>query len=168
MTLEEISFLAETVAAIAVVFGLVFVGVQVRQGAEATRRATANELAAGRYSTMMATVENEGMAEIWVKGIKDFAGLTEVERLKLTVLLNNIFASFVDSYRARQRGLLDAEMWQGTQRVALELFALPGVQVWWQFRKHWHPEPFRRWLEEESAKAAIGSDPRSFQYASMQ
>jgi len=55
-------------------------------------------------------------------------------------------------YLAYRDGLLTASGWGKIERTVSDLVAYPGVQQWWETRRHWHTEEFGRVIDEMIAR----------------
>ena len=45
-------------------------------------------------------------------------------------------------YFAHQDGILTDQLWGEIERTMTDLIGYPGVQQWWNTRRHWHTEEF--------------------------
>jgi len=142
MNWQAISAIAEAVAAVGVIFSLIYVGVQVRQGTIETRvgilRSVVNEL--GRVHDSLA--QNADLADIAVRGFADYGALTVAERARLSSYLAHLFKLFEQLYVLRGSGAIDAEDWRGYEHAIADIAAYPGVQKWWATRRHWARDDF--------------------------
>jgi hypothetical protein len=78
MTLEEIFYASQSVASIAVVGSLIYLGLQVR-GADRSQRAIMQQGRADRASKASLTVAGTELARIWEKGMAGDPTLTREE-----------------------------------------------------------------------------------------
>ena len=62
-------------------------------------------------------------------------------------------------YFSHAQGILTGSSWKAVERTMTDLIAYPGVQQWWEFRKHWHTEEFDRLVREVIAQ---GNKPTAF------
>ena len=147
MSLEQASFFAQIVSAIAVFASLVFVGLQVRQNTNAVRAASSQAHSAMYHGLTDNLVNHEDFAQIWWKGVEGLEQLHEGEIVRFFAFSSSIFRFFESSRVQWLRGQLDAEHWHTVEQHAIALAVKPGVQSFWQLRKHWHCEAFRRWYE---------------------
>jgi hypothetical protein len=56
-------------------------------------------------------------------------------------------------------GVLSASLWGEVERTMSDVIAYPGVQQWWQTRRHWHTEEFARVIDALIAK---GAEPKAY------
>lgn len=79
MSLEQLSFLAQIISAIAVIASLIFVGFQLRQ-ATAAIRASSSQAHSGLYTDLVRSIiDNADFARIWSVGLSDPRALNDGE-----------------------------------------------------------------------------------------
>ncbi len=143
---QAVSAIAEAVAALGVIFSLVYVGVQVRQATLETRvgvlRAVVNEL--GRVHDSLA--QHEDLADLTVRGMADYASLTVTERARLSSHLAHMFKLFEQLFVLHRSGAMDLSDWRGYERAIADIAAYPGVWAWCESRSQWMREDFRSYL----------------------
>ena len=62
-------------------------------------------------------------------------------------------------YFSHRQGILTGSSWRAVERTMSDLIAYPGVQQWWETRRHWHTEEFCHVVGEIIAK---GNMPKAF------
>ena len=62
-------------------------------------------------------------------------------------------------YFSHRDGVLSASLWGEVERTMSDVIAYPGVQQWWQTRRHWHTEEFARVID---ALIARGDKPMAY------
>ena len=147
MTLEQLSFLAQIISAIAVVSSLIFVGYQLRQGTKAAR-ASSSMAHSQTYHAIITVIMADGeFARIWRRTLEDPSQASEDEWVRVVAYLSALFRFYESSRVLWLRGQLDEEHWQNIEQQATILSAQPGVIAWWEIRRHWHSSSFRDWFE---------------------
>ena len=81
MTIFELGALGEFIASIAVIVTLTFLVVELRRNTSATRRANIRQSTDGNSRALNALLD-EGVAEIFIRGLKSLDDLSEVERYR--------------------------------------------------------------------------------------
>ena len=155
MSLEQASFLAEILSAIAVFASLVFVGSQLRQ-ANKTARATSSQAHSAMYHSLIASLINDdlGFATIWRKALADLDSLSEDELVRFYAFASAMFRFFEASRVQWVKGQLDDEHWHTIEQQAISLAVQPGIKKFWSIRRHWHCSAFREWFETLPTAAA--------------
>ena len=124
MDLTQLANLGEFIGGVAVLVTLVYVAVQVRQGAVAQRAAAdiaasaAIQNSANRYSVFRTMITDESTAEVWAKARRD-EGLSHTEELRLRAVIQELAYSAVAT----------SATWRATGHGAL-LNTLPNSIVW--------------------------------------
>jgi hypothetical protein len=154
MSLEQWSYLAQIIGAIAVVASLVFVGVQLRQNTKAILTQTSQTHSALYHSIIAGLSENGEVARIWRVGLLDFQSLSPDDRVRFLAFVSTLFRYYEASHVQSQRGLLDADHWRTIEQQVTDLACQPGVKAWWQLRRHWHSRAFQDWFEARPQRDA--------------
>jgi hypothetical protein len=88
MTISELGGLGEFLSSIAVLTTLIFLVIQFRQNAKLMRRANARQASDANSRTLVALLD-EGVSELFIKGLNSLESLSEVERYRF----DNAFAA---------------------------------------------------------------------------
>jgi hypothetical protein len=142
------SDIAEVVSAVAVVIGLVFVGVELRQNTE-IQRITATQTLAQQYASALEVMAYEGEAACaYALGISGLENLDEQQRLRFFVIMFQIMRAGEQLHYYAAEGRVEPRIWRGFERQLREIAALPGVQGWWEARRSWFSDEFQVFLDE--------------------
>ena len=140
MTLEEIYYVSQIVAVIAIFASLIFVGVQIRQNTRATRASAAfegthswavtNELFVANVSDdfLLMVIATYDPAKTW----NDFA---EADRARATLGHRALFQKLEGLYFLHKYGNLDNAIWDARLSWAAGVIKLPFYRQWWDFEK---------------------------------
>jgi len=147
MSLEQASFFAQIVSALAIVASLIFVGMQLRQATQAVRNSS-SQAHSSIYTQIVTTlIEHGDFAGIWHRTITDPASASDVEWVRFVAYCSSLFRFYESSRVQWLHGLLDEEHWQTIEGQVRTLATQPGIQAWWRLRGHWHSASFREWFE---------------------
>lgn len=147
MTLEQASFLAQIISAIAVIASLVFVGIQLGQ-ATAAIRATSSQAHSGLYTELVRSIiDNGDFARVWSTGLINPGALAEDEWTRFVAYASALFRLYESSRVQWLNGRLDEEHWHTIERQAVDFGHLPGLKLAWDLRSHWYSGDFRTWFE---------------------
>jgi hypothetical protein len=130
MTLEQTSYLSQTIAAAAVVVSLVYLAIQVRQ-AERNQRALMHQARTERGMVLAASMETPHFANIWVKVTSDDPDLTPVDVSILTSFLRRWALNLLDAHAQHAMSLLSDEALERTCAAARWGFAHPIARAVW-------------------------------------
>jgi hypothetical protein len=147
MSLEQASFLAQIISALAIIASLIFVGVQLRQATRAMRNSSSQAHSAIYSGVISTIIDNGEFASIWRRGLADPGNLNEDEWVRFIGCASAQFRFFESSRVQWLQGLLDEEHWQNIEAQVNSFASQPGIQAWWELRRDWHSVPFRRWFE---------------------
>jgi hypothetical protein len=140
VTLEEVFYISQTIASVAVVGSLIYVGLQVRY-AERSQRGLMQQARADRTSVGSLTVAGSELARIWMKGGAGDADLTPVELTQWLLLTRSAFLSGEDSILQYKTGLLSKETYDTYVAGVRFYMAKPGFRAAWKMqRTHFGPE----------------------------
>jgi hypothetical protein len=137
----------EVVGAIAVLLGLVFVGLELRQNAELLR-ITATQTLAAEYSDALEVMAYEGEAAcVYALGINGLHNLNDVQRLRFFVQMFLILRSAEQLHYYSLEGMVEDRVWRGFERQLQEVVNLPGVQEYWDVRSSWYSDAFQEFVD---------------------
>lgn len=138
---------------------LIYLAVQIREQTKERRQAAVNVLTAQWGDLTCALHDNAEFSGIFLRGVQSFADLDPVSKLRFSAFFNRFLNHFEAMYFAHSDGLLTASSWRKIERTMSDLIAYPGIQQWWEERKHWHTEEFGRVVE---AIIARGDEPKAY------
>jgi hypothetical protein len=147
MSLEQISFAAQIVSAIAIIASLIFVGMQVRQATEAVRNSSSQAHSAIYTQIVSTIIENADFAAIWRRGLTDPSAVDDDEWVRFVAYTSALFRFYESSRVQWLHGQLNEEHWQTIEGQIKTLGTQPGIQAWWKIRGHWHSSAFVTWFE---------------------
>jgi hypothetical protein len=125
--LADIASIAEIVASVGVIFSLIFVALEVREGSQQTRAATAQLIIQNEQNMVSVLIEN---AATWEKVLAG-APLDPGEETRRAINLFQL--AMLDSanrYRQFRAGYLPQETWDGQVATLPELKKLPIYHQW--------------------------------------
>jgi len=131
MDWNAIGAVGEMVGALAVVVSLLYLGIQVREGARATRADTELE-AARMWSDFHARVAHSAdMSSIWDLGHREPKSLKEQEQQRFVWLVAEYFFLVEGLFKQYRLGFLSDDSWEQHERTLIGLFGNPIVREWW-------------------------------------
>jgi len=143
VTLEQIFFVSQSVAAVGVIASLIFVGLQVRGSTKAVRSATAQAVHENFASWYMAMAEHRAELEVVLKGFGDLEALSTVDR----AVFNCIFLAFTshsqNAFHQWRQGHLANELWACWEFLLSNMVHSNGGLALWRERSYVFAEDFR-------------------------
>ena len=147
MTLEEIYYVSQSIAAIAIIGSLVALIGQNYASQKMTRDAAVRNQIEGLQNVSRALFETPGMADVWVRGLGSFDQLSNEDRVKFTAFVTytlRIWEGLHAQFRHRQ---LDGDIWRGHILQLRDVQNFEGSKKVWELRRHAFSEEFREFYE---------------------
>ncbi len=136
----------ESVGIVAVILGLIFVGLELRQNSELLR-ITATQTLAAEFSNALEVMAYEGEAAcVYALGVNGLHNLNDVQRLRFFVQMFLILRSGEQLHYYSLEGMVEDRVWRGFERQLLEVTNLPGVQEYWEVRSSWYSDAFQEFV----------------------
>ena len=137
MSFEQISYLAQIVASVAVVVSLIFVGLQIKQNTGVLQRNEHNSTMAQWTVIRMAIAKHRDIAELMTAGLRGEGVLDAADQLRLEQMLQeNAWASF-HIWERTQRGIFPKGTFELTAGALLSgLLRTERGEAWWRSAKH--------------------------------
>lgn len=151
----------EVVGVVAVLLGLVFVGLELRQNSDLLR-ITATQTLAAEYSDSLEVMAYDGEAAcIYALGVNGLHNLNDVQRLRFFVQMFLIFRSAEQLHYYSLEGMVEDRVWRGFERQLMEVANLPGVREWWGVRSSWYSDEFQEYINETIESGPV-ADPQNY------
>jgi hypothetical protein len=137
MSFEQLSYLAQIVASVAVVASLIFVAFQIKQNTGALQRHEHNSTMAQWTVIRMAIAGNRDLAELMTAGLHGERALDAADQLRLEQMLaEHAWAAF-HIWDRTQRGIFPKGTFEATGGALLSgLLRTAGGGNWWRSAKH--------------------------------
>ena len=136
MNWEAIGAVGEILGALAVVVSLLYLAVQIRHGANATRAASRYASAQLTTDILVAIASDPEVASIFRRGQNDPDSLSDDEGLRFDMLLYAVF-----------------DQWEKYDSSIIPMYlAQPGSQRFWETASDMYPASFREYIDQVSRK----------------
>ena len=154
MNWESLGALSQLLAAIGLSPSIVYLAIQVRAQNKAHHRASLDMLTT-QWSDLIQTVnESDDFGRIYLDGLESFDAMEPVARIRFGAYLLRVFRYWEAMYFHFGDGTLHPSSWKALQAQMADIIAYPGVQQWWQTRKHWYTDEFRGVIEAMIGRGA--------------
>lgn len=154
MKLERYALIAEIIGGFAVILGIIFVGLELRQNTVAQRVTATQTLVVDYENAVEALGRDADAACIYVRGINGLDNLTGAERYRFFVFWFRILRAAEQLHYYSLEGMVDARIWRGFQRQLDEVLRLPGVRQYWDVRRDWYSDEFQEFVESTMTATA--------------
>jgi len=128
MNWDAIGAVAELVAAVGVIFSLVYLARQIRQS-NATDQLTATLSLQSSYNECGDLFLRDG--DVVAQGLVDLDSLDPAGQLKFLVIFHLFFGHVELVHSHERKGMLDPDLLNRTYTSLYAYYRLPGVKQWW-------------------------------------
>lgn len=152
--------IAEAVGVIGVIASLVFVGVEIRQNAEATRSAMAQQLTDGWLQWNLTMVDSDAWAAVGrLYELEDLSEASFEDRSVAGSLMRAVFQNWSNLHYHYLNGNLDQTLWDSVVRDITVGNSMDWLRLraWaWEQNRHVYHESFQRLFD--SLEAALPAE----------
>src|SRR5437764_4327081 len=159
MNWEMLAAIGQLAAVFVGIPSLIYLAVQIREQTKERRQSAVHALTVQWGDLTESLHDNAETAAIFLRGMHSFTDLDAVSKLRFSALFNRLINIFEGMYFSHRQGILTGSSWGAVERTMNDLIAYPGVQQWWETRRHWHTEEFNHLVGEIIAK---GNKPKAF------
>ncbi|MEP3051915.1 MAG: hypothetical protein ABJP48_04140 [Erythrobacter sp.] len=145
MTLEAIYFIGQTIAAIALVLSLIFVGIQIKQNTTQSKAEAAE--AAHRAMIDWYYHQTPESAEIMSKAAQPDVELNDTERYQYFAITMPLLMNFQEAHLKWEAGSLEAVRWQYWDRFITIVSRSSSADVVWEQRKSHFTPGFQEYFQ---------------------
>jgi hypothetical protein len=155
MTLKKIALITEILGGLAVIVGLVFVGLELRQNT-LMQRVTATQTLVVDYENAVDLLnKDQKTACIYVRGSNGLENLTGIERYRFFVMWFHLLRAAEQLHYYSLEGMVDQRIWRGFQRQLDEVVRYPGTQQYWAVRRDWYSDEFQGFIDQILEQAPV-------------
>lgn len=153
MSLSEISSLAGTVSAVAVLVSLFFLARQLRQGHQ-NQQALIQQGRASRSAEIAMRLMSTDFAEAYHACMCGDAQVTETQLVQFIGYSRAVFLGAEDSFLQHRDGQLDEPAFTSFSRSLCSLFESPGMRAAWSVLREWYDMEFAAYVDGLVRQAA--------------
>ncbi|MBP6014153.1 MAG: hypothetical protein KBA31_18135 [Alphaproteobacteria bacterium] len=167
MTLEEIYYVSQIVAVVAIFCSLIFVGLQMRAQTRETRYSTMNQILTD-YDQILSAWSNDALAaQDYFAGVNGGLEAISVERRAAHVfLVSRLLRLYERAYIQRTAGRLGDDAWEAIHRGVEPATAGKSFKEYWQSRKSFFSPAFVAFVDKEMQRNQPIAFPQNFYAAS--
>jgi hypothetical protein len=159
MNWEMLAALGQLAAVFVGIPSLIYLALQIRAQTKERRQAAVHALTEQWGDLTESLHNNPEMAEIFLRGVHSFNDLNAVSKLRFSAFFNRLLNVFEGMYFSHCQSMLTESSWRAVERTMTDLINYPGVQQWWDIRRHWHTEEFDRVVREIIGRGEV---PKAF------
>jgi hypothetical protein len=90
---------------------------------------------------------NEDLSNLYQRGLRGFTGLSDTEQTRFFIISGYALTHWTEVRRHAKAGMLPQEYEQEVMNQLRDYFQYPGVQQFWQYRKHWYPQDMQTLID---------------------
>ena len=147
LKLSEMSNVAEIIGAFAIVLSLVYVGVQVKDSAAATRSAAVNDASEAVQSWYLEMGSNRQASDLWFNSMTSPAPLPTNDEFQFMMMMHAVMLGFQHSYLLVEEGTLDADYRDSITFALVAVKDLPGMDRYWRQRRGFLHRGFAEYVD---------------------
>jgi len=150
MSIQDWGAIGELVSGIAIVVSLIYVGVQLRQGTQATR-VGASQAFVTSHCAMTGPIYGYGsdFRDLYWRGLGGLANLQGSELAAFGAWMGSLMRMQESFYFQWKAHAFEDPMWSGWMRQYRDLFGYPGIQEVWALRRNQFSPEFCEFVEGE-------------------
>jgi len=156
--LEQVALIVEIIGGIVIIISLLFVGLQLKESAKATRSATAVTTVSELTSWYSNLGNSEQGSYVFWNFMTNPDSITAVERFQAIMNLHGILLTWQNSYYLVKEGTLDKRVQESLLEIINGVKNNPGFQIFWQSRKAIFLKEFQEYVEEIMATDKTNSE----------
>jgi hypothetical protein len=155
MSLEQAGIIAEIVSAVAIVVTLVYLSIQVKDSARASRSAAVTDATTAMQAFYQELGSNPVAAQLFLAGLTRPDTLSREDQFQYLMLMHSCFLGFQRSFFLAREGTIDVTLRDSIGTAMHAANHLPGMHLYWRQRKsHFQPE-FVDWVEGVLARKPL-------------
>jgi hypothetical protein len=159
MNWEMLAAIGQLAAVFVGIPSLIYLAFQIRAQTRERRQSAVNALTVQWGELTKALHDSGEFCVIFLRGLHSFDDLDAISKLRFSAFFNRFFKNFQAMYFSHCDGVLTASSWDEIERTMADFIAYPGLQQWWETRRHWHTEEFARVVD---AIIARGEKPKAY------
>jgi len=147
MNWEAINAISQLVGSIAVVFSVLYLGIQVHRSTRVAKLAAQDAAATALRDVTKPFAENAELARIWRTGLEDLNALSAEDQARFFHSTFQFLKAFETIHFHYVYGLMDAQIWKGWCGLLLHYIASPGIEHYWRLRHELFSTRFQKFVE---------------------
>ncbi len=146
LTLDSAAKVAEVVGAVAVVVGLLFVVIEIRENTIA-QQFSATQTLVSEYNTAVSAINDREFVCIYIRAGNDFQSLSQSDKIRFSILMQPVFRTFEQLHYSDLNGTIDVNVYSGFERQYAAMMQLPGNRQYWAARRDWFGQTFQEYTD---------------------
>lgn len=151
-SLDAAAKAAEVIGAIAVVVGLLFVGLEIR-GNTIAQEFSATQTLVSEYNNAITSINDGEFICVYIRASNDFVNLSQSDKIRYSIQMQPIFRTFEQLHYSSLHGTIDINVHAGFERQFAAIMQLPGNKQFWAARRDWFGDTFQAYVDRVVAES---------------
>ena len=147
-SLQDWAILAEIIGTVAIIFSLIFVGLQISDNTREMRSAAAHNATESLQNWYVEIATNPQTAKVFRRGMSDPDALSRDEAYQYLMNIHSAMLAYQNVYFLGAEGTLDASLYIALSATMVAVVPTPGFQWYWAQRADFFTPEFREFVEE--------------------
>jgi hypothetical protein len=147
MTLVDFYYIAEIIAATAVIASLIYVGIQIKQNTQATQIAAAQSFAEIDNGFVGLINASNELPDVLHRGAQGLSELQGGDLIRFMAFHDQVLIAMQAAFQQWRTKTLDERLWGTFRHAFVDLLSQPGQREWWQIRRHWFDDDFQEYVD---------------------
>ena len=143
MNWEAINAVSQMISAAAVVFSVLYLGIQVHRSTRVAKLAAQDAAATALRDVTKPFAENAELAHVWRTGLENLDDLSPEEQARFFHATFQFLKAFETIHYHYVYGLMDKQTWQGWCGLLEHYIASPGIEHYWKLRHQLFSQRFQ-------------------------
>jgi len=147
MNWESVSAIGEMLSAVAVIVTLIYLAIQIRDSARASRSAAVTDATTAMQAFYQELGSNPQTSLLFLSALRNPGSLSQEDQFQYLMIMHSAFLGFQRSFFLAQEGTLDVELRDSVGTAISAVGHLPGMALYWRQRKGFFQPEFIAWVE---------------------
>jgi len=131
MNWEALSAIADLVGVALVIVSLIYLATQIRQSNQMALAESERELLENWANAVTGISVDDRTTDIFLRGLDDFDSLSNVEKMRFSVIMQRMINTYISSVRMDSKSLVDSQEVVIFGDICLAMILTPGGRQWW-------------------------------------
>jgi hypothetical protein len=155
MSLEQLGVIAEIIGAIAIVVTLVYLSIQIKDSARASRSSAVTDATTAMQAFYQELGSNPKTAKLFLDGLTKPESMSQEKQFQYLMMMHSCFLGFQRSFFLARQGTLDIALRDSIGTAMHAVNHLPGIHLYWRQRKAYFQPEFVEWVESLLAREPL-------------
>ena len=155
MSLDELGVIAEIIGAVAIIVTLIYLSIQVKDSARASRSAAVTDATTAMQAFYQELGSNPGTAKLFLDGLTRPETMSQEAQFQYLMMMHSCFLGFQRSFFLAREGTLDVALRDSIGTAMHAVNQLPGMHLYWRQRKGYFQPEFVEWVESLLAREPL-------------